>query len=148
MLELAEELSLREHKITVITSWPKYNLAKSSKQDIFSEKKIENGKTILRIKTLPHHNVNYLLRGIAQLLMPLLFFLKLRKYKIRPDVVLIYSPPLPLALVGSLLRINKVRFVLNVQDLFPQNAIDLGILTNPLLIQFFSYLEGFAYKRN
>ncbi len=146
MLELAEELSLREHKITVITSWPKYNLAKSSKQDIFSEKKIENGKTILRIKTLPHHNVNYLLRGIAQLLMPLLFFLKLRKYKIRPDVVLIYSPPLPLALVGSLLRINKVRFVLNVQDLFPQNAIDLGILTNPLQIRFFSYLESFAYR--
>jgi len=146
MLELAEELSLREHQITVITSWPKYNLAKSSKQDIFSEKKIENGKTILRIKTLPHHNVNYFLRGIAQLLMPLLFFLKLRKYKIRPDVVLIYSPPLPLALVGSLLRINKVSFVLNVQDLFPQNAIDLGILTNPLQIRFFSYLESFAYR--
>ena len=36
----------------------------------FSEKEIENGITILRVKTLPHHNVNYLLRGVAQLLMP------------------------------------------------------------------------------
>ncbi|MBT5086853.1 MAG: glycosyltransferase family 4 protein [Deltaproteobacteria bacterium] len=36
--------------------------------------------------------------------------------------------------------------MLNVQDLFPQNAIDLGILSNPVLIKFFRALEKYAYR--
>ena len=78
--------------------------------------------------------------------MPVQFLWKLRQYRIRPDVVVVYSPPLPLALVGSWFRHKKIRFILNVQDLFPQNAIDLGVLTNPLQVRFFRALEGFAYR--
>lgn len=146
MLELAEELHRRKHQVTVITTWPAYNLDQDSITRRFSEKAIENGITILRVKTLPHHNVNYLLRGIAQLLMPVQFLRKLRQYGIQPDAMVVYSPPLPLSLVGSWLRRNKVRLVLNVQDLFPQNSIDLGVLANPLLIRFFRALESFAYR--
>ena len=141
MLELAEELIDRGHHITVITTWPEYNLDQNSVRRSFTEKNVEKGITVLRIKTLPHHNVNYLLRGLSQLLMPLLFLRKLRKHKIQPDALVVYSPPLTLALVGSWLRYNKIRFVLNVQDLFPQNAIDLGILTNPLQVRFFRALD-------
>jgi len=146
MLELAEELHNRNHQVTVITTWPEYNLDKDSVQYSFSEKEIENGIKVLRVKSLPHHNVNYLLRGISQLIMPLQFLWKLYRYGIRPDALVVYSPPLPLALLGSRLRRNKVRFVLNVQDLFPQHAIDLGVLNNPLLIRFFRTLEHFAYR--
>ena len=74
MLELAEELHSRKHHVTVITTWPEYNLDQDYTPRSFSEKEIENGITVLRVKTLPHHNVNYLLRGVAQLLMPLKFF--------------------------------------------------------------------------
>jgi len=146
MLELAEELHSRKHHVTVITTWPEYNLDQDATARSFSEKEIENGITVLRVKTLPHHNVNYLLRGVAQLLMPVKFLRKLRQYDIMPDAVVVYSPPLPLALVGSWLQRSNVRFLLNVQDLFPQNAIDLGILSNPLQIIFFSALEKYAYR--
>ena len=146
MLELAEELHHRKHQVTVITTWPEYNLDQDSAPLHFSEKEIENGITVLRVKTLPHHNVNYLLRGVAQLLMPVQFLRKLRQYGIRPDAVVVYSPPLPLALVGSWLQRSNVRFLLNVQDLFPQNAIDLGVLTHPLQIRFFRALESFVYR--
>ena len=146
MLELAEELNHRQHQVTVITTWPKYNLDQVSASHRFSEKEIENGITVLRVKTLPHHNVNYLLRGFSQLLMPLQFIWKLRQHRIQPNALVVYSPPLPLALVGSWLQRNKIRFLLNVQDLFPQNAIDLGVLTNPLQVRFFRALEGFAYR--
>ena len=145
MLELAEELHDRHHQVTLITTWPEYNLDRDSAQRSFTEKEIENGITVLRVKTLPHHNVNYLLRGVAQLFMPAQFLYKLRQYRIRPDVVVVYSPPLPLALVGSWFRHKKIRFVLNVQDLFPQNAIDLGVLTHSIQIRFFRVLENFAY---
>ena len=78
--------------------------------------------------------------------MPVQFLRKLRQYGIRPDAVVVYSPPLPLALVGSWLQRSNVRFLLNVQDLFPQNAIDLGVLTHPLQIRFFRALESFVYR--
>ena len=145
MLELAEELYSRGHHVTVMTTWPEYNLDRDSTPRQFSELEDEHGIQVHRIKTLPHHNVNYLLRGLAQLLMPVQFWWKLQRYHLNPDAVVVYSPPLPLALVGVWLR-SKARFLLNVQDLFPQNAIDLGVLHNPWQIRFFRWLEGHVYR--
>ncbi len=145
MLELAEELYSRGHHVTVMTTWPEYNLDQDSTPRQFSELEYEHGIQVLRIKTLPHHNVNYLLRGLAQLLMPVQFWWKLQRYHLNQDAVVVYSPPLPLALVGVWLR-SKEHFLLNVQDLFPQNAIDLGVLRNPWQIRFFRWLEGHVYR--
>ena len=146
MLELAQELQDRGHQVTVITTWPEYNLDQNTDQRSFQEIETEQGISVLRIKTLPHHNVNYIIRGLSQLLMPLQFLKKLWHYKIKPDAAVIYSPPLPLALVGTWLRRSGTRTLLNIQDLFPQNAIDLKILRSPLQIKFFQALERFAYR--
>lgn len=146
MLELAQELSARGHQVTVITTWPEYNLDQTLAPLAVKEEEREDGIRVLRVKTLPHHNVNYIVRGLAQLLMPWQFLRKLRQYKIKTDAVVVYSPPLPLALVGSVLKKKGVRYLLNVQDLFPQNAIDLGILRNPLQIKLFKALEKHAYE--
>lgn len=146
MLELAEELQSRGHIVTVITTWPEYNLDQGQDKRSFNEYENENGIAVIRVKTLPHHNVNYIVRGLSQVLMPAQFLLKLRKHKIKPDAVVVYSPPLPLALVGSWLKRKGVRNLLNVQDLFPQNAIDLGILTSKMQIKFFQAMERYAYR--
>ena len=146
MLELAQELQNRGHEITVITTWPEYNLDQRVEHKVFNEFENEDGIKVVRVKTLPHHNVNYIIRGLSQLLMPLQFLLKLWRYKIATDAVVVYSPPLPLALVGGWLRRSGVRSVLNIQDLFPQNAIDLGILRSHAQIKFFKALEAYAYK--
>jgi colanic acid biosynthesis glycosyl transferase WcaI len=146
MLELAQELQERGHEVTVITTWPEYNLDQAKTARVYGELENEAGIRVIRVKTLPHHNVNYIVRGLSQLLMPLQFLIKLRKYKIHPQGLIVYSPPLPLALVGSWFRRSGVRTLLNIQDLFPQNAIDLGILRSKLQIRFFKALEHFAYK--
>lgn len=145
MLELAQELQHRGNQVTVITTWPEYNLDAGEEKKTFNEIEVEGHITVIRVKTLPHHNVNYIVRGLAQLIMPLQFLLKLRKHKIQSEAVVVYSPPLPLALVGSWFKRSGVRNLLNVQDLFPQNAIDLGILRNPTQIRFFRALERYAY---
>jgi len=146
MLELAQQLSHKGHEVTVITTWPEYNLDQNVTLHAFNESELEDRIRVIRVKTLPHHNVNYLLRGLAQLLMPWQFLRKLSQYRIKPEAVVVYSPPLPLALVGSALRRKGARYLLNVQDLFPQNAIDLGILRSPLQIKLFKTLERHAYK--
>ncbi len=146
MLELAQELQRRGHEITVITTWPEYNLDQATARKAFNELEIEEGIRVIRVKTLPHHNVNYIVRGLSQLLMPLQFLIKLWRHNIKPQASIVYSPPLPLALVGSWLRRSGVRYLLNIQDLFPQNAIDLGILRSRSQIKFFKALERYAYK--
>lgn len=147
MLELAEELQQRGHEISVATTWPQYNLDAKDSNKKFQEYTNENGVNVIRIKTLPHHNTNFIVRGISQLTQPWLFLRKIRKYGLdNVDAVIIYSPPLPLALVGTKLRKQGVKVFLNVQDLFPQNAIDLGILKNKLLIEIFRGIEKEAYR--
>lgn len=148
MQELAEGLRDRGHKITVLTSYPQYNLTDNIKGKTFPEFSIEASINVIRVKTLPHHRVSFIVRGISQLLLPKLFLSKINRYlKSRPDTVIVYSPPLPLARVGvAVKRKYGARFILNVQDIFPQNAIDLGALKNTILIKFFETMEKRAYR--
>ena len=63
------------------------------------------------------------------------------------DIALVYSPPLPLGLSVLAWRLLRgIPFVFNVQDLFPQSAIDLGVLRQRPLIRFFEALERFIYQ--
>ena len=90
MLELAQELRHRGHSIIVITTWPEYNLDQSVAVRTFNEFELEDGIQVIRVKTLPHHNVNYLVRGLSQLLMPLQFLIQLKRYRIKADAVVVY----------------------------------------------------------
>ena len=82
------------------------------------------------------------------MVLPYVFFYRIRNLvRRRMDVIIVYSPPLPLAIAGSKLkRLYNAKYILNVQDLFPQNAIDLGILKNRLLIKLFKRIEADAYR--
>ena len=148
MQELAEGLRDRDYDVVVCTSYPQYNLSEEFKKVEFPEYTEENEIKVIRIKTLPHHKVNFTIRGIAQLTMPEIFYRKISKYvNEKIDAVIVYSPPLPLAKVGEKIKKNfGAKYLLNVQDIFPQNAIDLGVLKNKLLIKFFEKMEYNAYK--
>lgn len=148
MQELAEGLRDRGHRISVVTSYPQYNLSYEKKKVSFSKFTVEEGIEVLRIHTLPHHKVNLIVRGISQLTMPYILSFGIRKHiNHRIDVVIVYSPPLPLAIVGKKLKmLHGAKFILNVQDIFPQNAIDLGVLKNKFMIKFFEKMEKGAYK--
>ena len=63
------------------------------------------------------------------------------------DVTLAYSPPLALGIVGAVLHhLRRIPHVLNVQDLVPQYAIDLGILKNRSLIRLLKEIERTVYR--
>src|SRR5690348_9367559 len=54
----------------------------------------------------------------------------------RPDVAIVYSPPLPFGLAAYLVRrLRGSPFVLNLQDLVPRSMVDLGVLRNRPLIR-------------
>ena len=146
MHELALGFSARGHEVTVVTSYPRHYLSEAAKGKEFKEFIKEDGISVIRVKVLPHHKVNFIMRGISQLTLSALFFRKVTKYVSSLDAVVVYSPPLPLGLLGGMVkREYGAKFLLNIQDIFPQNAIDLGILRFKPAIQFFEHLEKKIY---
>jgi len=147
MFELAEDLARRGHSVAVVTCAPRYNLAPGDRERGWSAREQVSGVEVLRVPAPAIHHVSHWRRGLGQLLLPVAFYRAARRLA-RPDAILVYSPPLTLGVAAHwLARRWRSAFVLNVQDLFPQNAIDLGALRHPLLIAFFRWLERFVYRR-
>jgi colanic acid biosynthesis glycosyl transferase WcaI len=66
----------------------------------------------------------------------------------RPDVLVSYSPPLPLGLSAWLLsRLWSVPWVLQIEDLYPDAAIAAGVMKNKKVINFFLRMEQFLYQK-
>jgi glycosyltransferase involved in cell wall biosynthesis len=66
----------------------------------------------------------------------------------RCDVILANSPPLFVAVAGAILGLLKRKpFILEVQDLWPQSAVEMGELTSQRAIAWASRLEAFCYHR-
>jgi glycosyltransferase involved in cell wall biosynthesis len=145
--ELAIDLTKKGHSVTMVCFWPRYNMTEEALRRHYPVFSIEEGVEVLRVKTPPHKKVNFLVRGVSELLSPLLLWSAIKRHvKKKFDAVIVYSPPLPLSWVGYAARKQHgANFLLCIQDIFPQNAIDLGIMKNKLLIRFFEYLEAKSY---
>lgn len=66
----------------------------------------------------------------------------------RFDVVIAPSPPLTIGVSAWLVcKLRGAAFVYNVQEIYPDVAVQLGALHNRTLIRFFSGLERFVYDR-
>jgi glycosyltransferase involved in cell wall biosynthesis len=145
--DLAKGFIKKGYKVSVITSYPRhYFLQKQDQSKKF--KKFENfdGVNIYRAFKIEFSRDNLLLRGIEHLLLPFLYLSKAFIIK-KVDLVIIYSPALPLYQFGNFFRfLHNSPYVLNVQDLYPKTLMDVGILTNPIQIKLFEFFEKRAYR--
>lgn len=70
------------------------------------------------------------------------------KLKEKPDLVLVTSPPLFVGITAYILsKLKGVPFVFEIRDLWPESAIDTGVVKNRLIIKFAYWFESFIYKR-
>jgi len=109
---------------------------------------MEGNVKVLRVNTLDIHLVGMIRRGIGVLLLPFTFIKTGKKYiDNQIDLIFVYSPPLTLSIAGrKLSKYFSAKCVLNVQDLFPQNAVDLGLMKNRVIIYVFKLIEKYAYR--
>ena len=150
MRELAVGLRDRGYRVSVLTTFPRYNLTDEARRAFASVRANvladEDGVRVLRVPTLPIHNVPPVVKGVGQLSLPVLLGAA-GSLLPKVDAIIVYSPPLPLGLVAAALKVRfGARFILNVQDLFPQNAIDLGVLKDKSIIRAFEAIESFCYR--
>jgi glycosyltransferase involved in cell wall biosynthesis len=147
--ELGRALVKRGHEVTVLTSMPGYH-ALGPLEKYKGKKRIRedmDGMEVVRVATpqLPRHLL--VGRALWQFGGALAFFLSGLALPSH-DVAIVYSPPLPLGLTAwGLKKLRGIPFILNVQDLFPQSIIDLGLLRNRWLIRLFEGMERFVYAR-
>ena len=63
------------------------------------------------------------------------------------DVLIACTPPLTIGLGAWFVGVLKrCRYVFNVQEVYPDIAVNLGYMKNRLVIRFFKWLERFIYK--
>ena len=109
-----------------------------------TEMKFENGVHSLGVKTLNVTKTNIIEKGIGQLLLEYQFNRALSKYfkNVKFDIILYSTPPITFNKVikSAKARTNKNAYTyLLLKDIFPQNAVDLGMMTK-------SGLKGLLYK--
>lgn len=75
-------------------------------------------------------------------------FAGLFKVKGSFDAIIVTSPPLFVGASGYIIsRIKRIPFVFEVRDLWPESAIETGILTNKMIIKIAYWFERFIYKK-
>lgn len=75
-------------------------------------------------------------------------YVGLFKAKGKYDVILVTSPPLFVGITAYILSIFKrIPYVFEVRDLWPESAIDTGVVTNKWIIKFAYWFESFIYKK-
>lgn len=145
--ELALELRRRGHEVAVITKIPTYYVSNGADEGITPGWSDAEGIQVLRIRGFPLTGRQPFIRAMEHLTLGLRFGRASRRWP-AADGVLVYSPPLPLAFSAAKYeRKFGAPFILNVQDLYPQTAVDLGLLRNPVAVRLAESMELKAYQR-
>ena len=63
------------------------------------------------------------------------------------DIILVTSPPLFVGITAVILsKVKRLPFVFEIRDLWPESAIDTGVLTNNIIIKLAFWFESYMYK--
>jgi colanic acid biosynthesis glycosyl transferase WcaI len=147
--ELATDLVRRGHQVTFVTGAPSYPAGRvfpGYRNRIFQVERLD-GVRVIRTwsyispqKSFWPRILHYGTFSLTALYGGLLAG--------KPDVIISYSPPLPLGISAWLLsRLTRVPWVLQLEDLYPDAAVAAGMLRSPRAIRFFARLERFLYRK-
>jgi colanic acid biosynthesis glycosyl transferase WcaI len=150
MTSIAAELVELGHRLHIVTSLPWYQghaLEPGWDGQLVRHETTPWG-TITRVHPFPTDKSNLPARAVAFGGFTVLATFEGVVSRLRPDLVLAMSPPLTLALAGwAVSRVRRVPFVFNIQDVFPDVAVELGLLTDRRAIAVATWLERASYRR-
>lgn len=146
--ELGSRLVAQGHKFTVVASDISYQTGKRFvPQKRFVTESHEDGIRILRAITCSSMHRSFFLRIISFLSFMATSVVVGARVE-RPDVVMGTTPPIFQAVSAwALSLLHRRPFLLEVRDLWPEFAIDIGLLKNPVMIYLARGLESFLYSR-
>lgn len=153
MTRIVEELAGRGHELHVVTALPWYRAHRIEPgwEDGVGRTEYTTWGTITRVHPFPGTDKRNLARralGFAGFsLLAAIAGVRAGGWLRKADVVLAMSPPLTLGLTGRLVGLtHRAPLVFNIQDVFPDAAVQTGALTNRRLIALAAWLERLSYR--
>ncbi len=145
----AKQLQARGHEVRVVTAMPNY-----PRGEVFPEyrgkrlvREEMDGLPVTRTWIYPATGRDVVKRLVSYWSFALSSLPSCMRGA-KPDYIFVESPPLFLGLTAYVCsRLRRVKFILNVSDLWPASAKELGIVRSRSLLWFGEHLERFLYRK-
>ncbi|PKP46263.1 MAG: glycosyltransferase WbuB [Bacteroidetes bacterium HGW-Bacteroidetes-11] len=140
--DLMRQFRDKGHKVTIVSSAER-------RYGIPTGLSTQNGIEILKVSTLNLQKTNVIEKGIGTLLLEYQFLSAIKKYlsNVKFDLVLYSTPPITLTKVVKFVKKrDAAKTYLLLKDIFPQNAVDLNMISQGgLLHRYFRKKEKALY---
>ena len=139
------------HQVTVIAGMMHYSGSEKRPEykGKYFVKKEQNGVQVIRCHVSESYNKSF--RGRLWGYFSFVFsglWAGLFKTEGKFDKILVTSPPLFIGLTGYMLsRLKRIPFIFEIRDLWPESAIDTGVVTNKQIIKLAYAIEAFIYRK-
>jgi len=150
MTRIVTELAARGHEVHVVTALPWYrnHAIEAGWDGRWVRHEITEWGSITRVTPFPGGDKRNLVRRAAGFLgfSALAGLASLRGGRV--DAVIAMSPPLTLGMTGWVTHlVRRGPLIFNIQDVFPDAAVETGAITNKRVITLARWLERFSYHR-
>ena len=149
MTRIAYELIERGHRLHVVTSLPWYQrhaIEPGWEGSLVRTEVVPWGR-ISRVHPFPTDKRNIPARALAFGGFTAIATAVAAGTRTRPDAVLAMSPPLTMGMAGRMAAsLRRAPLVFNIQDVFPDVAVELGLLKGERVIRVFRELERVSYR--
>jgi colanic acid biosynthesis glycosyl transferase WcaI len=148
--ETCKRLVKLGHEVTVLTTLPNYptGIVLPAYRGRLLRKEELDGVKVIRVWSYISPNKSFVWRILWYVSFAFLAPLLGGKAVGHPDIIIVQSPPLLDAIsVRILARWKRCPYIFMVSDLWPEQAIQLGVLRNHLLIRLSEWLEWSTYRR-
>jgi len=147
---LCDDLASAGHQVTVLTSfphyncdavWPEYRGRWYERDQVGEVRVIRSYIFVPRRRTGLGRILNYLSFNLSSTFAGL--------FTGPQDIIFVMSPPLTIGLTAYLLgRLKRIPFCYNLQDIWPEAAVRLGMLQGERLVRWCSRIEEFVYRQS
>lgn len=148
--EVSKELIRRGHQVEVITAFPHHpaGIIPDEYKGMFYMKEDWDGIPVHRSWIYPSPKGSFWKRLASYFSFTFSAFYSIFKSK-KTDVIICNSPPLFLGITGYIgAKLKRAKFVFNVADIWPESAVELGLVKNKQFIKLAEMLERFLYKKS
>ncbi len=153
MTRIVDELVVLGHTVHVVTALPWYRGHAIEPGWTGSWVRVEQTRwgSITRVHPFPGDDKTNLVRRAAGFLAYSMLAgvqaLRVGGWFRKSDAVIAMSPPLTLGLTGWIVaKMRRSSLVFNIQDVFPDAAVDTGAISNPTVIRLARWLERISYR--
>ena len=153
MTRIVAELVERGHTIHVVTSlpWYRHHRIEPGWSGRWVRREPTPWGSITRVHPFPGDDKSNLVRRalgfVGYSLLAGVQCLRVGGWGRRAEAVIAMSPPLTLGLTGWFAsRLRRAPMIFNIQDVFPDAAVETGAITNRRIIAAASWLERVSYR--